>query len=213
MVFEAEQAALGRSNIGGDENGLAGLEDLSQRGDTDRLEILLNVEAACWGDRIMEDVVDAAQGEGMVEEVAEQFLNAAKGAVADEGEAKNELAKPGLGNGEPEQQPRGVDRRQGKSLVEGVVGMVELLVDELAADVLVLGEVGDGYASQGIEGKLLAGRPGQQGSAAGLGRLGGWNTQTWDSFWSWKIQPRPMESQVLLLLLRPACPAIVVTWL
>ena len=120
MVFEAEQAALGRSNIGGDENGLAGLEDLSQRGDTDRLEILLNVEAACWGDRIMEDVVDAAQGEGMVEEVAEQFLNAAKGAVADEGEAKNELAKPGLGNGEPEQQPRGVDRRQGKRVLHQV---------------------------------------------------------------------------------------------
>jgi hypothetical protein len=109
----------------------------------------------------------------MVENVGEQLGDAAKRAVAKEGEAKNELAKPGLGDGEPEQQLRRVARRWGESVVEGVVGFVELLVDELAADVLVLGNVGDGKASKGVKGQLLADRSRHGGGVAGEGLNGG----------------------------------------
>lgn len=95
--------------------------------------------------------MDTTQGEGMVENVREQFADAAKGAMAEEGEAKDELAKPGLGDGQPEEQLRWITRRWGEGVVQSVLGGVELLVNELAADVLVLGDLGDGDASKGVE--------------------------------------------------------------
>ena len=111
--------------------------------------------------------MDAACGEGMVENVREQFLDAAKRAMAEEREAKDELAKPGLGDGQPEEQLRGVGRRRGKGEVEGVLGVALLLVDELATDVVLVGEVGDGLALEGIESELLAGLRWQQTSGTG----------------------------------------------
>lgn len=144
VVFEAEQVAIGRFDVGSDQDGSARLEDLVMHANTDGLEILLGVDAASRGDRLVEEVVDAAQGEGMVEEVLEQFLDATKGTVADEGEAEHELTKPGLGDGKPEEQLGRVGRRRCEGVVEGGMGLVELLVDELAADLLLGGQFGDG---------------------------------------------------------------------
>ena len=82
--------------------------------------------------------MDRAQGERIVEEVGEQFADAAEGTVADEGQAEDELAEPGFGDGEPEEKLGRVDGGRGEGLVEGVVGVVELLVDEFAADVVLV---------------------------------------------------------------------------
>jgi hypothetical protein len=121
--------------------------------------------------------MDRSYRHGIVEEVVEQFGDAADGAVADEGEAQDQLAEPGLGDGQPEEQLRRISRRRGEGVVEGVVGVVQLLVDELAADVLLVGRCGDRLAGQGIEGQLLACRRGQQPRRGGRG---------WDGDGRWR---------------------------
>lgn len=93
--------------------------------------------------------------------------------MADAGEAENELAEPGLGDGEPEEQVGRVGRGWGKSLVEGLVGRVELLVDELAADLVPVRQVGDRLTGEGIQGELLANRRRQQTGRSGRASNGG----------------------------------------
>ena len=172
MLFDAEQVAVRRSGICADEYGLVGLEDLVVAADADGSKLLLVVEAACRGDGLVQDVVDRAQGERIVEEVAEQFLDAAEGAMADKAETEDELSEPGLGDGQPEEELRRVGGRGVEGLVDGVVGVVELLVDELAADLMLLGQVGDGLSGEGVQCQLLAYRQGQQTGGSGKARSG-----------------------------------------
>jgi hypothetical protein len=58
----------------------------------------------------------------------------------------------------------GREPRRGR---EGVVGVVELVVDELAADLELIGPISDGLAREGVEGELLANRRGQQPCGGG----------------------------------------------
>jgi hypothetical protein len=90
----------------------------------------------------------------MVEEVVQQFSDTTDGAVADESETEDQLAQPGLGDGQPVQPLRRIGGRWGKGVVDGRVGLVELLVDELAADVVVRSDQGDGDAGKGVEGQF-----------------------------------------------------------
>jgi hypothetical protein len=78
---------------------LVGLENLVVGADTDGREVLLAVEAACRADGLVQDVVDRSQRERIIKEVAEQFLDAAEGTVADEGKTEDELTEPGFGDG------------------------------------------------------------------------------------------------------------------
>src|SRR5581483_243803 len=132
-----------------------------------------------------QDVVDGAQGEGVVEEVGEQFLHAALGAVADEGQAQDELPQPGLGDRQPEEQLRRCGRCRGEGLVQGAVGAAPLLVDELAADTVCGGQIRDGLAGQGVERESAAHGRGQvAGGGRGRGARGaggGYNAHGWDS--------------------------------
>jgi hypothetical protein len=66
------------------------------------------------------------------------------------------LPQPGFGDGQPEEELGRVVRRWGKGVVEGVVGLMQLLVDELATDVVLGGEFGDRLPREGVEGELLA---------------------------------------------------------
>jgi hypothetical protein len=52
--------------------------------------------------------------------------------------------------------------RRGEGVREGAVGLVGLPVDELAADVVLAGQLGDGASRQGVEGELLALRGGER---------------------------------------------------
>ena len=52
------------------------------------------VVRAAW-----QEVVNAAQGEGIVEEAGQEFGDAAEGTVADQRASEDELAQPRLGNG------------------------------------------------------------------------------------------------------------------
>ncbi len=90
--------------------------------------------------------------------------------MADQSEAKDQLLKPGFGHREPEEELGRVGRRRGEGVVEGVVGLVELLVDELAADLMLVGQFGDGLAGEGGEGELLPHRGGEPTSWCGRGK-------------------------------------------
>ena len=113
--------------------------------------------------------MDAAQGERLVEEVVEQFRDPAERAVADEQQAEHELPQPALGDGQSKEDRVLVGGRWGKGLVQRVVGLVELLVDELATDLMFLGQGADRVAGQDFQGELLA-LLRQQGVRRGGGR-------------------------------------------
>ena len=144
MLFGAEQVAVGRSDIGADQDGAAGLEDLVVGADADGGEVLLSVVTAGRGDGLVQDVMDRSPG----------TTDSRRGRRSSSTTPRKELwqirmrprtncRSQGLVTGS---QKRSCGRRSGggvKALVEGVVGLGELLVDELAADVVVVGELGD----------------------------------------------------------------------
>jgi hypothetical protein len=119
-------------------------------------QIRLAIDAAGCSHGLLEDVMHAAQGERVVEEVGEHFGHPAKRTVADQGQAEHELLKPVLGNGEGEQDGSLARRRWGEGLVQGIVGLVELPVDEGATDLVLLGQGADRVPGQGAQGELLA---------------------------------------------------------
>jgi hypothetical protein len=119
-------------------------------------QIRLAVEAAGGGHGLPEGVMHAAQRQRIVEEIGEQFGHPAERAVADQDQAKHELPKPVLGDGEGEQDGIEVCRRGGEGLVQGIVGVVDLPVDELTTDLVLLGQGADRVPGQGVEGELLA---------------------------------------------------------
>ncbi len=173
MFFRTEEVAVGRSDVGADENRSAGLEDLVVGADAHRGEVLLGVVLACVGDGLVQDVVDRPQRQRVVKEVGEQFVDAAEGTVADEGEAEDQWPQPGFGDGQPEEELRRLGRGGSERLVEGVVGVTELLVDEFAADLVPVGQGRDGLAGEGIKGELLACLEWQQTGRGGWDSAGG----------------------------------------
>ena len=72
-----------------------------------------------------------------MEQVAEQFVDAAVGTVADQQQGQDEPPQPGRGDRQVEQDGVVVRGVGGEGLGEGLLGLVGLLVDELAADVVV----------------------------------------------------------------------------
>ncbi len=80
------------------------------------------------------------------------------------------MLQPGLGHGEPKEDRRLLSVQWSEGLLEGVVGVVELLVDKLAADLVLVSELRDGLPGQGVQSQLLAGVRRQQ--PCGNGRDG-----------------------------------------
>jgi hypothetical protein len=157
VFLQAEEVAVRRGDIGADEDGLAGLEDLVVGTEADAGEVLLLVVVAGRGDGVLQDIVDGSQGEGKVEEVGQQFEDAAQRAVTDQDQAEDQLLQPGFGHGEPKEDRRFLGGGRSKGLIESVVGVVELVVNKLAADLVLVRELGDGLTRQGVQGQLLAG--------------------------------------------------------
>ncbi len=139
--------------------------------DADGRQVLLVVAGAGLRGGAVGDAVDGADGEVVVEDVAEQLVGATDGAMADEDQAEGQLLQPGLGDGELEEDAIGGG---GEGVFEGLLGFVGLLVDELAADLVLVGEVADGLcAGEGVDRPVLAllGRQGFGGDR--VGRAGG----------------------------------------
>src|SRR5262249_44474041 len=118
----------------------------------------------------VDEVVDGAEAEGVVEEVAEQFDDAAVGAVADQDQAEGQLPQPGLGDGQAEQDTLGVRVGCREGGVEGLLGLGGLPVDEFAGDVGGGGEGGEGVGGgRGLQGGVWALRGGWPVGRGGLG--------------------------------------------
>jgi hypothetical protein len=134
---------------------------------------LVGVVLAGGRDRGVDHVVDRPEGDRAVEQVAEQFDDAAVGTVTEQGQGEDQLLEPGLGDWQGEEDV--VRRRWGEGLVEGVLGLGGLLVDELAADLVLAGEVSDGLSGEGVEGQVqtLLGRQGVRRGGGGAVLVGG----------------------------------------
>src|SRR5215472_12749701 len=91
---------------------------------------LVVVDVAGGAHGLVEDVMHAAQGERIVKEIGEEFRHAAERAVADEQQAEHQLPEPELGDGESKKDAIGINGVGGEGLVEGLMGLVELLIDE-----------------------------------------------------------------------------------
>jgi hypothetical protein len=85
------------------------------------------------------------------------------------------LAQPRLGDRQPKEELGERVGGRAEGLVEGVVSVLQLLVDELAADLMVGSQCGDGLTGEGVEGELLPCRRRQRLCGAGgvRGRVNG----------------------------------------
>lgn len=171
MLFLTQEIAVGGIGSDADQDGISGLEDLVVQANADSRQIGLSVVALDQGHGAVEDIEDRAHGEVLVEEVPEQFDDPPEGAMADQSEGQNELSNPGLGDGEVKEDL--VLGRCGlEGLLEGLLGLVGLLVGEFAADIVLLCQFGDGLSGEGVEGELLALGWGEEG-CRGRRRRGG----------------------------------------
>jgi hypothetical protein len=102
--------------------------------------------------------VDRAHGEVEIEEVAEQFGDAAERTVADQDKGEDKLADPGLGDREVEEDAVASGGWVvGEGVVERLLGLVGLVVDELTADLVLLGELRERCGvGESVEGQLLS---------------------------------------------------------
>ena len=126
----------------------------------------------------MNDVVHRPQGELVVEEVTEQLDDGAVGAMADQHQGQDQLPQPGPGHGQVEQDV--VGRRWGvEGLIQGERRGVDLLIEELATDLMLPRQFGDRLRpGEDLHGELLPpvrpeplGRPGRELGQGGDGEV------------------------------------------
>ena len=173
VLLLAEQVTERGGGIDAHEDRPSGLKDLVMGADADAGQVVRPVDLLGPRDGRVDDVVDGPQGELGVEEVAQKRDHAAVRTVADQDQREDQLTEPGLGDRQVEQDLIGRPLRvEGGS--EGVLGGVGLLVEELAADLMLPRQVGDGRcAGEDRDGQVLPllGREllGRAGAGAGSG--------------------------------------------
>src|SRR3954469_2397970 len=156
MLFKTEKVAISGTGVGTDQHRQAGLMNLIVNANCHAGQVLTGVDLSRGGDSAVDDVVGRAQRHSVSEEVGKQFDDPAQGTVADQDQSQDELANPRAGNRQVEQDSFVVVRLGGEGLVKGVVGDVKLLVDELAADLVLLGQFRDGLTGKGVQCQLAA---------------------------------------------------------
>ena len=156
MLLLAQEIAIRRINVCAHQHRVAGLEDLIIGTDADPGQILLVVVLPRSLHGLVEDVMDRAGRIGIVENTVQQFDHATNGAMADQRCPKHELLQPRFGDGKIEKDAFSAGLLGKEGVVEALLGLLDLLGDELAADVAFPGQRADGLGSgQGIEGQFL----------------------------------------------------------
>lgn len=164
-----------RTRVDADEHRHLGLKDFIQQADVDGGQRLLGIDGVGTGDGVLDDVVDGAEGNVPAEAVVEMVDDAAIGAAAIEQQGEDVLPQQLLGDGKMEENFV-VVLLCGESLREGLLGGVDLLINELAADVGLLGQPGDGQSpTEGLQGQGLPflGPHGLGGTSIGDANIGG----------------------------------------
>jgi hypothetical protein len=104
----------------------------------------------------LKDIVDLADGERPVQQIAAELHDPADGTVADQGQPEDRLVEPGFGDREVEEHLFGL-RIGSEGVVESLLGTADLLVDELTADVELRGQPTDGIrSSQSVQSQVLS---------------------------------------------------------
>ena len=85
----ARARAVGRTDMDARQDRVAVLENLVKGG-----EVLAEIERAGRSDRGVNDVVDRADGDVEIQQVAGEFDDAAIGTVTDQDQSQNHLAEP-----------------------------------------------------------------------------------------------------------------------
>src|SRR5208283_786451 len=134
MLFLTQQEAEGGLGIDPHKDGIARLEDLVKEADEDGGEVVLLVDSPGIRNGAVHNVVHGPQGDPVIEEVAKQFDHTAGRTMADQHQAQDQLPQPGLGDWQVEKDLVGRCWRGGESLAEGLLGGVNLLIEELPAD-------------------------------------------------------------------------------
>ena len=168
VLLLTQQVAEGGGGIDAHQDRVAGLEDLVMGPDADGGQVVRAVDLAGPSDGGLDHVMDGAQRGLGVEEVAQQGDDAAVGAVAGQDQGEDQLTEPGLGDRQVEEDLLGRSRRV-EGVVQGEPGGVGLLVEELAADLMLAGQSGDGLrAGEDLEGQLLPLRGGSCWAGQGI---------------------------------------------
>jgi hypothetical protein len=98
----------------------------------------------------------------VIEEIVEQLNDATQGGMADEDQGNDQLGNPGLGNRKVEENSVALlVLRRTESVIEGLVGKSQLLVNELSTDVVLLGQERDRLTAKGSQSNVQTLLPGQ----------------------------------------------------
>ncbi len=139
--------------IHADQNRSVRLVYLIMVGDTNTGQVLAVIETPSGHHGLLDDIVNGSQAHVVVIEHGIQNIEyAAKRAVTDQDQRQNELMNPGLGNGQVEQYLLVFLFGRLERLVDGRGGFAQLLVNEFAADLVLLGHTCDRLGSSyGLE--------------------------------------------------------------
>jgi hypothetical protein len=144
LIFQTEQETESRAGIDPHQDGITRREDLVQEADADAGAVVLLVDSAGLRAGAVNDVVHASQGALMIEDVRQQFDHAAGRTMADQNQAQDQLPQPRLGDREVEEDVIGSGQGS-EGLAEDRFGGVNLLIDELPADLVLTGQPGDRF--------------------------------------------------------------------
>lgn len=156
-VFDGgQQVAVGGLGIDADEDGFGGLEDFVMSTHPHPREVFGVADGACLRNMAVKDIVDGAQAHLEIEEVPEQFADAAHGTVTDEGQGQDQLTQPCFRDGQIEQHLI-VGRGLVKSAVQRGRSFGRLLVDKLATYAMGGGQLCERAGMrQSLQGQIAA---------------------------------------------------------
>jgi len=119
---------------------------------------------------LLDDIVNGSQAHVVIIEHGIQNIEyAAKGTVTDQDQRQNELVNPGLGNGQVKQDLLVLWFGRLERLVDGRGGFGQLLVDEFAADLVLLRQMCDWLGSSyGMNRQVLSLRAAHLRCRAGM---------------------------------------------
>ncbi len=105
MIFQTQQVTVGRIGVDPGEHWSAALKSLVVRADADAAEVLLLIAGASLLDRRLKHVVDRADRERVIKQVAEEFHHAPQRTVADQRQGEDQLPQPSLRDRQVEEHP------------------------------------------------------------------------------------------------------------
>ncbi len=143
VLFRAQQVAEGGSGVDAHEDRPSGLEDLVMGPDADAGQVVGAIDLLGRRHGGLDHVMDGPQRERGVEEVAQEGDHTAVGAVTGQDQGEDQLTEPRLGDRQVEEDLL-VRSRRIEGVLQGELCGVGLLVEELAADLMLAGQLGDG---------------------------------------------------------------------